>query len=96
MIVADTDDAEIGNLDETTQKYILRDLYWCIKSFSDPGQAQQAMSIYGRWLNSCYDSMSDLWPYSTDNYPRQSLRKTILRRGPQGAECNNADEWAQI
>ncbi len=63
-----------------------RDLYWMMRSFRDPGEAQTAMTTYGRWVTGCYNTMSDLWPYTTDNYPRQTVARMIDRRA---GECDD-------
>ncbi len=60
-------------LDMLTMKYVMRDLYWMKMSFVDPGQSQKAISMYGAWSEDCYNTMLDVWPYSTMIFPRQHI-----------------------
>ncbi len=44
--------------------------YWIGVRFEDMYDAIKGVSLYGRWVNECFDGPTFLWPYSTFDLPK--------------------------
>ena len=72
--ISSTDGAK---LDNTSMVHELENIAWMQMRFADPAQAYDGVIRYGMWMQDCYATEPNFWPYSNVSSRRSSLRSML-------------------